>query len=110
MRSRAATSLGLVCVAMCSAWCLRVWTAGPMGVAIFPCRAATASTRRIQTSNTVSVIDPFTNKLLGVIRLGDPCRPHSARCKSASYWSTAWATRQTERCWPSCPLPRTRWR
>jgi len=25
-----------------------------------------------QTSNTVSVIDPFTNKLLGVIRLGDP--------------------------------------
>src|SRR5437016_14002108 len=25
-----------------------------------------------QTSNTVSVIDPFDNKLLGVIRLGDP--------------------------------------
>src|SRR5262245_18072587 len=25
-----------------------------------------------QTSNTVSVIDPATNKLLGVIRLGDP--------------------------------------
>jgi YVTN family beta-propeller protein len=25
-----------------------------------------------QTSNTVSVIDPFENKLLGVIRLGDP--------------------------------------
>src|SRR5208283_1534515 len=25
-----------------------------------------------QTSNTVSVIDPSTNKLLGVIRLGDP--------------------------------------
>ena len=25
-----------------------------------------------QTSNTVSVIDPFSNKLLGVIRLGDP--------------------------------------
>src|SRR6266704_765466 len=25
-----------------------------------------------QTSNTVSVIDPFANKLLGVIRLGDP--------------------------------------
>src|ERR1041385_6328233 len=25
-----------------------------------------------QTSNTVSVIDPSSNKLLGVIRLGDP--------------------------------------
>ena len=25
-----------------------------------------------QTSNTVSVIDPSTNQLLGVIRLGDP--------------------------------------
>src|SRR5215468_11793117 len=25
-----------------------------------------------QTSNTVSVIDPSTNKLLGLIRLGDP--------------------------------------
>jgi YVTN family beta-propeller protein len=25
-----------------------------------------------QTSNTVSVIDPYENKLLGVIRLGDP--------------------------------------
>jgi YVTN family beta-propeller protein len=25
-----------------------------------------------QTSNTVSVIDPATHKLLGVIRLGDP--------------------------------------
>src|SRR6476660_9258102 len=25
-----------------------------------------------QTSNTVSVIDPFSNQLLGVIRLGDP--------------------------------------
>jgi len=25
-----------------------------------------------QTSNTVSVIDPSTNRLLGVIRLGDP--------------------------------------
>jgi len=25
-----------------------------------------------QTSNTVSVIDPSANKLLGVIRLGDP--------------------------------------
>ena len=25
-----------------------------------------------QTSNTVSVIDPAANKLLGVIRLGDP--------------------------------------
>src|SRR6476659_10543687 len=25
-----------------------------------------------QTSNTISVIDPFTNTLLGVIRLGDP--------------------------------------
>ena len=25
-----------------------------------------------QTSNTVSVIDPFSNKLLGVIKLGDP--------------------------------------
>jgi YVTN family beta-propeller protein len=25
-----------------------------------------------QTSNTVSVIDPATNRLLGVIRLGDP--------------------------------------
>src|SRR5947209_11071203 len=25
-----------------------------------------------QTSNTVSVIDPSTNKLVGVIRLGDP--------------------------------------
>ena len=25
-----------------------------------------------QTSNTVSVIDPSTNRLLGVIKLGDP--------------------------------------
>jgi YVTN family beta-propeller protein len=26
-----------------------------------------------QTSNTVSVIKPYDNKLLGVIRLGTPC-------------------------------------
>ena len=32
-----------------------------------------------QTSNTVSVIDPFTNKLLGVIRLGDQYPGRSAR-------------------------------
>jgi YVTN family beta-propeller protein len=25
-----------------------------------------------QTSNTVSVVDPFTNRLLGIIKLGDP--------------------------------------
>ena len=44
-----------------------------------------------QFSNTVSVTDPVDNKLLGVIRLGDPSRPISARSTRARCWSTAWA-------------------
>ena len=33
-----------------------------------------------QTSNTVSVIDPATNRFLGVIRLGDPVPASLSRC------------------------------
>jgi YVTN family beta-propeller protein len=73
MRSRAATSLGLVCVAMClclvpSAYGQQVPWARPD----IPVSSRDRVYAANQTSNTVSVIDPFTNKLLGVIRLGDP--------------------------------------
>ena len=50
-----------------------------------------------QFSNTVSVTDPVDNKLLGVIRLGDPQPAISARSIAARCWSTAWASRPTTR-------------
>ena len=50
-----------------------------------------------QTSNTVSIIDPATNTLLGIIRLGDPAR--SNRSTRASCSSMGWASRPTTRRW-----------
>lgn len=44
----------------------------PWGRADIPISAADRVYAADQTSNTVSVIDPSSNKLLGVIRLGDP--------------------------------------
>src|SRR5882724_9982051 len=44
----------------------------PWGRADIPVSANDRVYAADQTSNTVSVIDPSTNKLLGVIRLGDP--------------------------------------
>ena len=44
----------------------------PWGRADIPISARDRVYAADQTSNTVSVIDPSTNKLLGVIRLGDP--------------------------------------
>jgi YVTN family beta-propeller protein len=38
-----------------------------------------------QTSNTVSVIDPSTNQLLGLIRLGDPVPGSLGRSTEANY-------------------------
>ena len=55
-----------------------------------------------QFSNTVSVIDPLTNKILGVIRLGDPQPMNlSARSTRARCSSMAWASRPTARHSPS---------
>src|SRR5262245_54906801 len=45
---------------------------GPWGRANIPISSHDRVYSADQTSNTVSVIDPSTNKLLGVIRLGDP--------------------------------------
>src|SRR6204780_4580118 len=44
----------------------------PWGHADIPVSAHDRVYAANQTSNTVSVIDPSTNKMLGVIRLGDP--------------------------------------
>src|SRR5260370_32871443 len=44
----------------------------PWGRADIPLSAHDRVYSADQTSNTVSVIDPSSNKLLGVIRLGDP--------------------------------------
>ena len=44
-----------------------------------------------QFSNTVSVTDPVDNKLLGVIKLGDPGPGISAPSTRDRFWSTAWA-------------------
>src|SRR5215467_12888551 len=52
-----------------------------------------------QTSNTVSVIDPSSNKLLGVIRLGSPCLGHCPRFIKDNFSSTALATRPTPERW-----------
>jgi YVTN family beta-propeller protein len=42
-----------------------------------------------QFSNTVSVTDPADNKLLGVIKLGDPQPFNFSRSTRARCWSTA---------------------
>src|SRR6266436_6138608 len=44
----------------------------PWGRADIPISSRDRVYKADQTSNTVSVIDPYENKLLGVIRLGDP--------------------------------------
>ena len=61
-----------------------------------------------QFSNTVSVTDPVDNKLLGVIRLGDPQRVISARSTKGRCWSTAWASHPTTRRLSSCRSGPTR--
>ena len=61
-----------------------------------------------QFSNTVSVTDPVDNKLLGVIRLGDPQPGISARSTRARCSSTAWASRPTTRRSPSSRSARIR--
>jgi YVTN family beta-propeller protein len=60
-------------------WCLLFWflpnafaQQAPWGRADIPVSARDRVYAADQTSNTVSVIDPSSNKLLGVIRLGDP--------------------------------------
>ena len=62
-----------------------------------------------QVSNTVSVIDPSTNQLLGLIKLGE-LPPGGPGCRSTrdKAWFTAWASRRTARACASCPLARTR--
>ena len=73
MKSRPSTSLGLVCVVVC--FCLVRSAYGqqvPWGRPDIPVSSRDRVYAANQTSNTVSVIDPSTNKLLGVIRLGDP--------------------------------------
>ena len=61
-----------------------------------------------QFSNTVSVIDPVDNKLLGVIRLGDPTPEISARSTGGNCWCTGWDFRRimarSQWC-PSAPTP-----
>jgi len=56
---------------LCLAPCLRAEQA-PWGRADVPVSPRDRVYAADQTSNTVSVIDPSTNKLLGLIRLGDP--------------------------------------
>ncbi len=56
---------------LCLASCLGAEQA-PWGRADVPVSSRDRVYAADQTSNTVSVIDPSTNKLLGVIRLGDP--------------------------------------
>ena len=46
-----------------------------------------------QFSNTVSVTDPVDNKLLGVIRLGDPQPGNFSPLYRGQVWSTAWVSR-----------------
>jgi YVTN family beta-propeller protein len=70
---RTATRIGLACVAafvgvLPSAFAQQV----PWGRPDIPVSSRDRVYAANQTSNTVSVIDPSTNKLLGVIRLGDP--------------------------------------
>ena len=53
-----------------------------------------------QFSNTVSVIDPMDNKLLGALRLGDTTPAnlsplYSARSTRGNCWCTAWASLPT---------------
>ena len=45
---------------------------GPWGRPDIPISSRDRVYTADQTSNTVSVIDPSTNRLLGVIKLGDP--------------------------------------
>ena len=50
-----------------------------------------------QFSNTVSVTDPVDNKLVGVIRLGDPQPGNFSPLYKGQVLVTAWASRQTVR-------------
>jgi YVTN family beta-propeller protein len=59
--------LSIVCFASCA-----FAQQAPWGRADIPVSAHDRVYAADQTSNTVSVIDPSSNKLLGVIRLGDP--------------------------------------
>jgi YVTN family beta-propeller protein len=61
-----------------------------------------------QFSNTVSVIDPSTNKNLGVIRLGDPQPMNLSPLTRAKCSSMGWASRLTARPSPSSRSRRTR--
>ena len=59
--------LSIFCFASCA-----LGQQSPWGRADIPISSHDRVYAADQTSNTVSVIDPSTNKLLGVIRLGDP--------------------------------------
>src|ERR1700722_13559704 len=59
--------LSILCIASCA--CAQQ---APWGRPDIPISAHDRVYAADQTSDTVSVIDPSTNKLLGVIRLGDP--------------------------------------
>jgi len=64
-----------------------------------------------QFSNTVSVIDPADNGLLGVIRLGVTRRPPIlAPSTGVKCWFTVWASRRTIERLPWCPSAPTRLR
>ena len=52
-----------------------------------------------QTSNTVSVYDPSTNRLLGVILLGDVTPRNLSPLYSASCSSMVWVSRSIPRRW-----------
>src|SRR5207248_6505091 len=60
-----------------------------------------------QTSNTVSVIDPAENKLLGVIRLGDPVPGALSPLYKGNFSFTVSVTRQIPRRSPSSRLGQT---
>src|SRR5437868_9633668 len=60
-----------------------------------------------QTSNTVSVIDPSENKLLGVIRLGDPVPGALCPLYKGNFSFTVSVTRQIPRRSPSSRLGQT---
>ena len=61
-----------------------------------------------QFSNTVSVIDPIDNRLLGVIRLGEPQPANFSPLYRGRCWCTAWASHPTAKCWRSCRSGPTR--
>ena len=61
-----------------------------------------------QTSNTVSVIDPSENKLLGVIKLGDPVPGSLSALYKGDFWFTVSDFRPMPKRWRWFLSDRTR--